>query len=891
MKKKIANRPLLVLGFILGFIALLFVGRWLWFYRGWYTAPDIPEIDESQIAPSLVEYQHFEDEPPACDGYVVIDLSHANNLKANDLSPLRDRLEARGVTVETFDDSTNTPLSAQLHRATALLVIAPTEKFTAGERDAIVDFVADGGRLLLAADPTRPVSEGVEEEFPTLYSVLFSTSAVPAANSLASAFGVLYFDDYLYNLNDNAGNYRNVKFTNFGDDHPLTQDIETVVFFAAHSLRSNGLSLIVGDEHTHSPVRSGETNLAAATLTADGRVLALSDVTFLTAPYHTIGDNDRFLSHIADWLAAGTRERDNLEDFPYLFERPVDLVQASGSFLDPQLIARGSELQEFFEQAGLALELRAAAEPGHDALFVGIFDDLDLVQDYLVTAGVTVTAVAPITPSQTPPPAEQAGQNYSGKKSSLVIKPVPPEQAGDTVVKIDPAAAMGTVGATVVLDIKIENVSNLYGAEVHLTFDPTLVEVVDAEPDADGIQITSGTFLAPDFVGRNTVDNTAGKIDYAIAQLPPDSPVNGSGILATITFRGKAEGASDLSFESALLASPDGQAIPSTTQNGSITVGQEEEPEGEEEGDAEEIEKEKEESRIQGAIEIETLGTIGIQGTTLFVIDHGDDRVAVIVLAEDSEAVVAALERLASNDLSGCVQASAVTVCSTGEAQDEFSMEAGSSDKDNGSARVFIISGDNGLDGARTGAAELEAILSESYAVTVWSTTQDGVPTSDDLTGYDVYIIDSGDYDFDVESADVFAALENIESGGIMLVGTRPLPSVGDNYAPISDLRVADPSHPLAAGFASDEVLTLLASESGVSALVISEADVGEAQVIFTRGPDSQESDAPALVAAIDEGENISRVIAASFAFYRLPEDAQRTLALNAVKWLLGTGD
>jgi hypothetical protein len=708
--------------FLLGFTALLFVGRWLWFYRGSYTAPDIPEIDESQIASPPVDYQPFEDEPLAGDGRVVIDLSHANNLEINDLSPLRDRLEARGVTIETFD-GTDASLPAQLHNATALLVIAPTERFTAEEREAIMDFVADGGRLLLAADPTRPVpeEEDEEEEFPSLYSIFFPTSAVPAINSLASAFGVVYFDDYLYNLDDNAGNYRNVKFTIFSDEHPLTQDIETVVFFAAHSLRSNGLSLVVGDEHTHSPVRSSETGLTAATLTADELVLALGDVTFLTAPYHTIDDNDRFLSHIADWLAVDARERDNLEDFPYLFEQPVDLVQASGDFLDPQLIARGGELLEFFDQAGLTLTLRAAAEPDHDAIFVGTFDDLELVQDYLTTASVTVTV--------------------------------------DTNGEVRRGA--------------VEE-----GEEVSVDTEETAIE------EGEGI----GT--------------------------------------------------------------PIPTAVPTPTL----------------EGEKKEIEK----KGHPVAIDIEALGTIGIQGITLFLVDHSDDRVAVIVLAEDSAMAVDAVERLVSNDLSSCIQVDTVTVCSTGEAQDGLDIEIEIDDESTGEnheelpdespggGRIFILADDSRSDGARTSATEFEAI------------------------------IDSGDYAFDIENADTLSALENIESGGVMLTGAQPLPFLGTDHEPINDLQIADASHPLAAGFASDDVLKLLASESDVPAVVIAGADIDDkAQVVFTRGPDSPETGTPALMAAIDEDDDVSHVIIAAFAFYRLPEETQRILALNIAKWLI----
>lgn len=290
---------------VLALIALPVVGRWSWFYSGRYTPPDIPEIDESQIALPVSKYHPFADEPLESIGRVLIDLAHANNMEVDDLTPLRDRLTARGVAIETLpplppavadqdaeDEETGEgssgSLATQLRGATALVVMAPTSSYTAEERNAVVDFVEDGGRLLLAADPTRPVLPEEEEEALDLASVFFPTSAVPAINSLANAFGVVYFDDYLYNLVDNQGNYRNVKFTHLSDEHALTQDLEMIVFFAAHSLQSDGLALVSGDANTLSPLRSGETGLIAAALAAEGRVLGPGrrQRPYAVLPYH-----------------------------------------------------------------------------------------------------------------------------------------------------------------------------------------------------------------------------------------------------------------------------------------------------------------------------------------------------------------------------------------------------------------------------------------------------------------------------------------------------------------------------------------------------------------------------------------------------------------------------
>ena len=129
----------------------------------------------------------------------------------------------------------------------------------------------------------------------------------------------------------------------------------------------------------------------------------------------------------------------------------------------------------------------------------------------------------------------------------------------------------GQAGAeAVTVAIRIENATRLYGAEVHLAFDPTHLEVQDADPGTEGIQIQAGDFPSPDFVVQNQADNVKGTIDYAATQLAPREAVDGSGVLATLTVKGK--GTSSLTFVGAKLADPDGQEIPSQSVDGQVEI-------------------------------------------------------------------------------------------------------------------------------------------------------------------------------------------------------------------------------------------------------------------------------------------------------------------------------
>ena len=151
-----------------------------------------------------------------------------------------------------------------------------------------------------------------------------------------------------------------------------------------------------------------------------------------------------------------------------------------------------------------------------------------------------------------------------------------PVSAADPVVGIHPASAEVALDGTVDVDIVITDVSDpprLYAATVHLTFDPAVLEVVDADPTRPGVQIFTGTFPCPSegpcVVQTNAAYNTAGTIDYDVTLSAPALPVSGSGTLATIRFRGIATGESAVSFQTANLWGQTLQPISCASTDGS----------------------------------------------------------------------------------------------------------------------------------------------------------------------------------------------------------------------------------------------------------------------------------------------------------------------------------
>ena len=152
-----------------------------------------------------------------------------------------------------------------------------------------------------------------------------------------------------------------------------------------------------------------------------------------------------------------------------------------------------------------------------------------------------------------------------------------------TVVRPNPLLASAAVGESVVVTLYVQDVQNLYGADIGLSFDPAVLEVVDANPSVAGMQIQPlDTFLKPDFVvtakACNVVDPAdpdcavAGRVRYVATQVNPSLPASGSGPLAAVTFKRLQVGDTPLIMDRAGLADRDGNAISTATQNGRVAM-------------------------------------------------------------------------------------------------------------------------------------------------------------------------------------------------------------------------------------------------------------------------------------------------------------------------------
>ena len=404
------NFPLLkTLGRVLLFLALLALPTLVragYYYRRFYVPQSVPRPDHTAISVPTVAPAAFADEDvQAGQGRVIIDRAHDNTVDDADLNVLLARLTARGI--ETTSLTPGDHLPDMLHNAVALVVIAPHESFYPWEIKAVDRFVEQGGRVLLVADPSRYALRLESDEYG--YEDLVPSTDVSAINSLASTFGLAFADDYIYNTAENAGNYQYVILKDFASN-PLTAGLDKVIFYAAHSVAADKQTLITADERTTSSLSEQSGGLATMSLGGDGRVLAVSDFTFMTEPYNSSADNNRLIANIAGFLAGAERTY-SLIDFPHFLGDEADLIPLAGkpgeSAFSKEIVDQGHILQSAFESAGKSLRWQTRPGEGRDAIFVGLYENVEFspqASEILAGWGITFTLETAEQKQATPTP-------------------------------------------------------------------------------------------------------------------------------------------------------------------------------------------------------------------------------------------------------------------------------------------------------------------------------------------------------------------------------------------------------------------------------------------------------------------------------------------------------
>lgn len=163
-------------------------------------------------------------------------------------------------------------------------------------------------------------------------------------------------------------------------------------------------------------------------------------------------------------------------------------------------------------------------------------------------------------PEPEPPPPTSPGEG--GPTASN--PPTPPTNA---VVRVVPSAPGYRIGDTIVLEVRMENGTNVGSVPFHLRYNSQLLQFVDPATEGPllGSDGTGTLFLARDSSG-------GGEIVVGLSRMGGGTGVNGSGALATFTFRAVKAGRAVFTFGSASVKDPQARNLPSSFVSATVGV-------------------------------------------------------------------------------------------------------------------------------------------------------------------------------------------------------------------------------------------------------------------------------------------------------------------------------
>lgn len=119
--------------------------------------------------------------------------------------------------------------------------------------------------------------------------------------------------------------------------------------------------------------------------------------------------------------------------------------------------------------------------------------------------------------------------------------PIKLEQNITTLLKLDPQEKNVNINETFDLNITLEKVSNMVAAQVYITYDPEVLEIIKCEK---GSLIRHQKNVNVSLIDTKNND----MVGYVFEVKPGTPPFNGSGQLGVVSFRAKSPGAVDIGF-------------------------------------------------------------------------------------------------------------------------------------------------------------------------------------------------------------------------------------------------------------------------------------------------------------------------------------------------------
>ncbi len=110
------------------------------------------------------------------------------------------------------------------------------------------------------------------------------------------------------------------------------------------------------------------------------------------------------------------------------------------------------------------------------------------------------------------------------------------EASPETVVRVEPQTILAKVGERFNVSIMIDDVQNLYGVEVYLHWNSTLLQAVNATSQLGAEDHAGGVLHSPVITLKNNINQSLGSYLILGVSMPPAGSFNGSGTIAIVMF-------------------------------------------------------------------------------------------------------------------------------------------------------------------------------------------------------------------------------------------------------------------------------------------------------------------------------------------------------------------
>jgi hypothetical protein len=281
------------------------------------SAPDAPAFENDTLLPDPVaDRGSVAVAETGTEKTVVVDLSHGNDVTRAQMQPLVNSLVRGGHDVRFFTGGSagggfagsagSSALNGSLRGADAFVAANPKTAYSGTEVDGIEAFANAGGRVLLLAD--APTGGSSSSSVPPIIPSIGSASSVAASGqptNVAARFGITFGSGYLYDMSENANNFKYIYAETAGES-TIGTGAERTVFRAAVPIVTSdeAETVLAGEDVRNSSTRE---NGSYGLVVRNGNVTAVGDTWFLSPEAATLADNERLVGNVAAFLTDGEK--------------------------------------------------------------------------------------------------------------------------------------------------------------------------------------------------------------------------------------------------------------------------------------------------------------------------------------------------------------------------------------------------------------------------------------------------------------------------------------------------------------------------------------------------------------------------------------------------------